>query len=249
MRALIKDLSKCAFFLDYDGTLCPHTEVWEERVYNPQEIYSAVMQASRNVKSVMWNTGRRVESLAGVSENFLKFSGFFVQGSVLWDSSTGTQKTIGPKIPASLVGALQDLVQFEVQYRLEIKETGARLAPIRRTQRKNIRKFIEGLNFVLPDDWEWRIGDRGAELLHKGFSKGLAVAHAYENKLVPSDAIPVVAGDDLFDRSAMEFALARGGYAILLGDGCGWITQIPHRSSQVIFFREPKDFLQFLRNP
>lgn len=249
MRALIKDFARCAWFLDYDGTLCPHTEVWEERVYNPHEIYSSVLQANRNSKGVMWNTGRRVESLRGVSESFLNFSGFFIQGSVLWDAKEKAHKVIGHKFPEVLAESLMNQFRFENQYKLEIKETGARLAPVRRTQRKFIRKFVESLNYTLPADWEWRIGDRGAEILHSGFSKGLSVAYAYKNKLVDEDAIPVVAGDDLFDRSAMEFALARGGYAILVGEGCGWITEIPHRSSQVIFFREPKDFLQFLRSP
>jgi hypothetical protein len=119
---------------------------------------------------------------------------------------------------------------------------------LQKTQKKFIRKFIESLQLSVPDEWEWRIGDRGAEMLLQKCSKGSAVQYAFENGLVPKDAIPVVAGDDYFDRAAMEFALKNDGYAILVGEGCGWITEIPHRASQVLFFREPSDYLQFLKS-
>ena len=245
---LLRDFSRSVNFLDYDGTLCPHIEVWEERSYNPLEIYEAVQNLHRKSQGVWWNTGRRIESLKSVNENFLNFSGFFVQGSVTWNAQEKKAHQIGKEIPADVVSILLERFKSESQYRLEIKPTAVRIAAVQKTQKKFIRKFIESLQLSVPDEWEWRIGDRGAEMLLQKCSKGSAVQYAFENGLVPKDAIPVVAGDDYFDRAAMEFALKNDGYAILVGEGCGWITEIPHRASQVLFFREPSDYLQFLKS-
>ncbi|MEZ4814523.1 MAG: hypothetical protein R3A80_04865 [Bdellovibrionota bacterium] len=248
MKALLRDLSKSVYFLDYDGTLCPHMEVWEGVGYNPALINEAVNNVSKKSLGAWWNTGRRVESLNSVSDLFLKHSGFFVQGSVFWDSENKKINFLGNELPAQLSALLFERIQqHELNYRLEIKATAARVASFRKTQRKYLKKFIDSLEIELPPEWEWRIGDRGAELLQKKCSKGSCLEFAYKNGLVPQEAIPVVAGDDLLDRSAMEFSLSRGGYAILVGESCGWITEIPHRSSQVVYFREPKDFLQFLK--
>lgn len=247
MPSLAKDLAKSVWFLDYDGTLCPHLEVWEELIYRPEDIYSTVSFLARRSAGVFWNTGRRVESLGAVNDKFLEFPGYFVQGSVFYNASTQASETIGAQLPAAVVENLQSRLATEKLYRLEIKPTSARLAPLRKTQKKYIRKFVESLGITLPDAWEWRVGDRGAEILHKQFSKGSAMAEAWNQQRVAPDAVPVVAGDDYFDRAAMEFALSRGGYVVLIGEGCGWITEIPHKSSQVIYFREPRDFLMFLK--
>jgi trehalose-6-phosphatase len=244
MRAFLKDLPRSAFFLDYDGTLCPHQEIWEAKAYNPQYILSAMEHLSKRVGDVLWNTGRRVESLASVNESFLKFSGFFIQGSIVWDKQESHQ--IGLSLPAELEKELIEYFVDQKQYRLEIKKTGARLAPMQKTQKKFMKKYLETFPIKIGNDWEWRVGDRGIELLAKGFSKGSALSYAYDQALVDSSLIPVVAGDDYFDRPAMEYALHKGGYAVVVGESCGWITEIPHRSSQVIFFRDPGTFLQFL---
>jgi hydroxymethylpyrimidine pyrophosphatase-like HAD family hydrolase len=247
MRSIIKNLSQTAWFVDYDGTLCPHQEVWEERVYDSQEISAAVKNLQKKVQGFFWNTGRRPESLASVNEEFKKFHGFFIQGTVFWSAEEQKDHLIGVEFPQHLSESLQNQMEFESQYRLEIKPTGARVACLRKTQRKNIKKFAESLQLDLSAGWEWRVGDRGAELLHIDYSKGTALHYAYEKKMIPEAAVPVAIGDDYFDRAAMEYALERGGYAILIGEGCGWITEVPHKSSQVVFFREPKDFLQFIK--
>jgi len=247
MRALLRDLSKSVCFLDYDGTLCPHLEVWEDRIYGVQDIYHSVQSLAKKTLGVWWNTGRRVESLKSVSEKFLEHSGFFIQGSYHWDAEQKKLDQLGVSFPQEYSGHLLERFKSETQYRLELKSTGARVVALRKTQKKFVKKFVDTLGLNLEGGWEWRIGERGAELLHEKFSKGKALEYAFEKGFVPANAIPVVAGDDLFDRPAMEFALSRGGYAILVGDACGWITEIPHRSSQVVFFREPKDFLQFLK--
>lgn len=249
MRALLRDLSKSVYFLDYDGTLCPHMEVWEGVAYNPTDIFNSVSNLSKKSLGAWWNTGRRLESLKSVSEDFLKLSGFFVQGSIYWNTEKKNELHIGEELPKGVSEQLYEKIQpHELVYRLEIKPTAARIASFRKTQRKFLKKFVDSLEIKIPPEWEWRIGDRGAELLLQRCSKGSALEYAYENGLVPNDSIPVVAGDDLLDRSAMEFALARGGYAILVGESCGWITEIPHRSSQVVYFREPSDFLQFIKS-
>ncbi len=248
MRSLLRDLSKSVYFLDYDGTLCPHLEVWEGVGYNPQDIQVTVQNLARKSLGVWWNTGRRTESLQAVNNELIKYPGFFVQGSVYWNPIEGKKELIGKELPQSFVTALSERMRSEEShYRLEIKPTAARVASFRKTQKKYLRKFVDSLGIEIPSGWEWRIGDRGAEFLLKNCSKGSALQYAFENRLVARGSIPVVAGDDVFDRPAMEFALQNGGYAILVGEGCGWITEIPHRSSQVVFFREPKDFLQFLK--
>lgn len=249
MGVLEKNLAKSVFFLDYDGTLCPHIEVWESRDYNTIDINNAVRNLSLKSLGAWWNTGRRVESLGSVSEDFLNYPGFFVQGSLRWDPQDKKAHQIGKILPDSIIQRLFAIIRdHETNYRLEIKPTAARIASVQKTQKKYLKKFIDSLDLVLPTEWEWRVGDRGAELLLKECSKGSALEYAYKNKLVPEDAIPIVAGDDLFDRPAMEFALERGGYAVLVGESCGWITEVPHRSSQVLFFREPSDFLSFLKS-
>ncbi len=249
MKALLRDLSKSVYFLDYDGTLCPHMEVWEGVAYNPIDIYGAVANLAKKSLGAWWNTGRRIESLKSVNEDFLKFPGFFVQGSIQWNANNNKTIQLGEGLPSGLEEKLKEAIrQHELSYRLEIKPTAARIASFRKTQKKYLKKFIESLNVPIPPEWEWRVGDRGAELLLKRCSKGSCLEYAYQQGLIPADAIPVVAGDDLLDRSAMEFALERGGYAVLVGESCGWITEIPHRSSQVVYFREPSDFLKLLKS-
>jgi hydroxymethylpyrimidine pyrophosphatase-like HAD family hydrolase len=223
-------------------------EVWEGVPYSTVDIHEALNKLSHKCLGVWWNTGRRVESLKSVSEDFLNYPGFFVQGSLHWDHQKKHVHQIGETLSQDIVKILFERIrEHELSYRLEIKPTAARIASFRKTQRKYLKKFIDSLEIPIPSSWEWRIGDRGAELLLKSCSKGSAIEYAYKNNLIPADAIPVVAGDDLLDRSAMEFALSKGGYAILVGESCGWITEIPHRSSQVMYFREPSDFLRFLR--
>ena len=85
MPSIFKDLARSAWFLDYDGTLCPHLEVWEERGYRVEDISSAVNNLAKKSCKVMWNTGRRPESLGGVKKQFLDYSGYFIHGSVFWD--------------------------------------------------------------------------------------------------------------------------------------------------------------------
>ena len=53
MRSIIKNLSQTAWFVDYDGTLCPHQEVWEERVYDSQEISAAVKNLQKKVQGFL----------------------------------------------------------------------------------------------------------------------------------------------------------------------------------------------------
>lgn len=246
MRGLFKELSRSVWFLDYDGTLCPHQEVWDGFDYNPREIAAAVKHLAQRVHQVYWNTGRRVESLGGVNPEFMDYSGYFIQGSLKWDAEKKKIETLGKEFPATLGTELKNTFKNMPQFRVEIKMTGARVASMHKPQIKTMQKFINTLPLRLPDSWEWRVGQRGAELLQKNFSKGSALVDYFKHSK-EKNLIPVVAGDDAFDRSAMEYALAHDGYAVLIGEGCGWITEIPHRASQVVYLREPRDLLQFLR--
>ena len=78
-----------------------------------------------------------------------------------------------------------------------------------------------------------------------GFDKSFALKDYYSEPSTHG-AIPVAVGDDSLDRPAIEEALNRGGYAILVGEHCGWATEIEHKAWQINYFNEPSEVLKFL---
>jgi trehalose-6-phosphatase len=244
-NASFKDLY---FFLDFDGSLCPHLEVWEGRPYDPQEIYEVVAALSKKAGGVYWNTGRRVESLGSVLSDYLLFSGYFIQGSLRWDASTKTSTLVGPSLPQDLVQIYQKALEGNNGLRLEVKPSSLRIAPYQNVNMAELHKFI--LLHPLPlglKGWIWHVGARGAELLSTEYNKSFAIRDV-EAGLAPGRAFkPVVIGDDLLDRPAVEEALKREGYAILVGEHCGWATEIEHKAWQVEFFNDSHQALQFLK--
>lgn|GEM_PF-1250866 len=236
------------FFLDFDGSLCPHLEVWEGQAYDPQEIYGVVESLARKSGGVYWNTGRRVESLGSVLSDFLLFSGYFIQGSLRWDASSKKSVLVGPALPEALTQHYQKLLEGQGLLRLEIKASSLRIAPYQNVNMTELQKFI--LKNPLPQGnagWVWHVGARGAELLSTEYNKGFAIRDV-ESTLPASQAFkPVVIGDDLLDRPAVEEALKREGYAILVGEHCGWATEIEHKAWQIEFFNDAHQALQFLK--
>ncbi len=236
-------LTEVVWFLDYDGSLCPHLEVWEERQYDAGEIFESVSNLKRKSKDVFWNTGRRTSSLFGVYEEFAQLSGFFVQGSLRYDAASQVTTRVGPALPQSVIDQYLSLADSHPDFRLEIKETSLRLA-VRKNEKLDELLLLLDENPLKTEAsaWNWVRGQRGVELLAKGFDKGSPV-RSYM-KANPT-ALPIAVGDDVFDVPAIVAAIEAGGWAFLVGDHCGWITQIPHRADQIKFFETPKDLLEW----
>lgn len=243
MPVPLKDIANTCWFFDYDGSLCPHQEVWESRVYNVDEILSALSAVQKRGAQILWNTGRRVESLGEIDQRLHLYSGYFVHGSVFWDAKTKQEKLLGPVLPEVCKNELQRLTLKHRKLRLELKPTAARIAPLDLRYIHKVLDFVaESHSFVDQKQWHWIVGSRGAELLAKGVDKGSALLAARAQ----FKGIPVVVGDDLLDKPAAAQAIAAGGYVFLVGEGCGWITEINHKPNQVRFFEKPKDVLDYL---
>ncbi len=225
-------LQELVFFLDYDGSLCPHLEVWEERIYDPDEIYDLVLRLKRApVREIYWNTGRRVESLASVSEKLLEFSGYFIQGSVCWDAKTKVETLLGPAVHQEWVDLYERSLESWKGLKLEQKPSSLRIAPYQNGDMDQLKEYFDKVKHPILGDWQWHVGARGAELLSKKFDKGFAV----RDGLRRTPGIPVAIGDDSLDAPAVREAIASGGYAILVGEHCGWATEIDHKASQLIY--------------
>ncbi len=231
-------LDRSLWFFDYDGSLCPHLEIWEKRSYEPKEIVKLLNRLTKTGAQVYWNTGRRVESLESLDKEYLNHSGYFVQGSFFWDATKHEAVRLAPELPATFVIELQNEFKKYPLYRLEIKPTSMRIAPLEGVSMDAMPQLLKKMVTNTPQNWKWLIGHRGAELLPEGFDKGSGLLSTL--KLSAKKSIPIAIGDDLFDKPAVEAALQNNGYAILVGEGCGWITEVAHSSEQIIFFENPE---------
>ena len=221
--------------------MCPHVEVWEERTYNPNEILEVVELLATKAE-VYWNTGRRPESLGGVHADFLKQRGYFIQGSAFWEPGYTETKMLAPLLKLEQFSELLKFADSIKVIRSEIKPTSLRLAAVKIEDMRELRKHMPKLERLTPPGYFWLLGYRGAELLPNGFSKATAI----ERSLAPGK-VPVIVGDDILDRPAAEAALSRGGFAIVVGEYCGWITEVAHQSDQVLVFSDPAEVQAFIR--
>jgi hypothetical protein len=236
-------LPRTRWFFDYDGSLCPHQEVWEERNYRTDEILNCLLRLAKVCDGVFWNTGRRVESLASVNTSFLDFPGYFVQGSVFWDAKNSESRQLGPSLPRACAEAFTEALRSDTDLRLEIKTTGLRIAPLTAAAFNRLKPFLSAHDSLRPRHWNWIVGHRGAELLADDWDKGTSIRREVEGH--PS--IPVGVGDDLLDRPAAEEVLRRGGFMIMVGEGCGWVTEVPHRPWQLIYCDKPANVHTLIR--
>lgn len=238
-------LNELVFFLDYDGSLCPHLEVWEERVYDPKEIYDLVSGLkSGGAREIYWNTGRRVESLGGVCDEFLEFPGYFIQGSVYWDSKTKIETLVGEALPDGLAEYYSRTLRGWSGLRMEVKKSSLRIAPYQNGHMEQLREYFSKVAHSDLTGWQWHVGARGGELLSHRYDKRFAVRDGLER----SPGIPVAIGDDTLDRPAIEEVIARGGYAILVGEHCGWATEIEHKASQLSYCNDISQAKGLLRS-
>lgn len=224
-------LNELTFYLDYDGSLCPHLEVWEERVYDPEIILDLMQRLSSKAAGVFWNTGRRPESLASVHKSFMEYSGFFMQGAGFWDHKRQSLEELGPRVPEEWAPSYLKKIQQWPELRLEVKACSLRVAAFQKSARAALEDFVgQELARELPG-WRWHLGSRGAELLAEGINKGTALVSAAKK----FGGIPVALGDDVLDRPALEEAIKLGGYGVVVGEHCGWATEIDHKASQLVF--------------
>ncbi len=239
-------LDRCLWFFDYDGTLCPHQEVWEERRYDPQQIYQLATELKKKSSDLLWNTGRRTESLFSVEKQFQDISGYFIQGSQFWNAKSKQLEQLSPPVDPHIVSLWTNEIAQYKHMRFEAKISSCRIATTNPDHSHQIANVVQSIS-PPPQNWQWHLGGRGAELLCNGFNKASVIDH-YLSTHSKKDSIVIAAGDDFFDKPAIEKALQLGGYAILVGPHCGWITEIPHHPSHVLYFDTPSDLHNFLRN-
>lgn len=244
MRFTEQNLTQTVWFIDYDGSVCPHLEVWEERQYDAAEISRALAGLSKRGAEIFWNTGRRTDSLFVVYDDFAHHSGFFIQGSIFYDAKTKVTTRLGPAVPQAVIDQYVALAQNYPDFRLEIKETSLRLAAHKKEDLPELFALIAANPAVKTESlWHWRKGQRGVELLAQGFDKGTPIES--HMKLHPGK-VAIAIGDDVLDKPAVSAALRLGGYAFLVGDHCGWITEIPHWADQIKYFETPQMLLDWM---
>ncbi|MBS1985055.1 MAG: hypothetical protein JST16_12870 [Bdellovibrionales bacterium] len=235
MKLSVQLMPRTAWFVDYDGSVCPHQEVWEERIYDAQTIYESVRCLAARAGAFFWNTGRRPESLAGVHAGFLNFDGYFVHGSFY------KTQMIGQPVPPEVAALASDFISVHPEFKLEVKPSSLRLTPVKAFDLPRLMESIRPLMQATPEGWNWISGPRGTELINEDFTKATALRRELATR---PNMIPVAVGDDVLDRPAFAEALARGGYVIAVGGSCGWVTELPHRSDQLIFCEEPTHVLE-----
>jgi trehalose-phosphatase len=245
LNTLRENLSRLVWFFDYDGTLCPHYEIWQDQHYDAERIYKCVKKMATHSRGAFWNTGRRIHSLGGVSEKFLEFSGYFVHGTFFWDSQKQSSIQWGESLPEEFVKNIEKEVARWAHAKLEIKPTALRLTVPQAQFRQQVNAQFENLKIEIPQGWHWYEGPRGIELLRTDFNKGTAVHQCLLDCFSTERVIPVAVGDDAMDKFAVQVCLKFGGYAILVGDNCGWITEIPHNPKQIFYLETPSDVLDF----
>lgn len=239
-------LSKTVWFLDYDGSLCPHQESWEERTYSPAEVLQTLHHLGQRGAHILWNTGRRVESIGGMQPGFLDFSGFFIQGTIYWSAARKEALTLSPPLPAAYGQLIGQILQGQTHYKLELKPTSLRISSLDGEVNPAFMTYIQKIVDQTPAGWRWIYGQRAAELLPEGFDKGSAVVREMGLPFAKG-LIPVAVGDDLFDRPAFVASLAHGGYAILIGDHVECLADLKGPPDKIMHFATPSGFTDWLR--
>jgi trehalose-phosphatase len=246
LKFLKEILSNVVWFFDYDGSLCPHQELWDEHSYDSNRILKALRKMARTSQGVYWNTGRQIHSLAAVNSEFLDFSGFFVHGNFFWNAVDSQKTQLAVPFPDSLTEMVKEWIEPYPEFKLEVKPTALRLTPTKKDCREKLSKAFASLKGRVSHPWFVYDGPRAVEILNIEFNKGTAVQQALLNNHANRNPIPVAVGDDEMDKFAVQACLKFGGYGILVGENCGWITEIPHNPKQVIYFDTPEAVLELL---
>lgn len=240
-------LAKSVWFLDYDGTLCPHLESWETRSYAPADILKTLGHLNDQGARVLWNTGRRVESIGAMHPSFLDYSGFFIQGTLFWSAPRHEELRLSESLPKTYAAFIESQIENRKEYRLELKPTSLRVSSFKGDLDAELRLFMDPIIAQTPQGWRWILGQRAAELLPEGFDKGTAIVREM-GLAISENLIPVAVGDDLFDRPAFVASLARGGYAILVGNNEEAFRGLSGAPDRLLRFATPAAFTEWLES-
>ena len=205
------------WFWDYDGTLRDKADL---NVLN-DELYDLLERLQSSGSRILWNTARRIASLEKQNQKFLDFDGFFVHGTLFWSAKSRKEKLLSPVVPKAYLFKVCEFMDASrgVDLKFESKPTSIRLVFQSQLEGHSLKELQNRifLECGAPLGWRWQLSDRSLELIPVNFSKTSALEYYYNEFDSKMDYLPVVLGDEVFDRDAMLWSLERGGWAIQVG--------------------------------
>jgi len=236
---------KLIFLLDYDGTLTDfdrnpdHSRLSSEtrRILERLRMkYPVILVSGRNVKSLRAVSNLKDFPLVGSHG----FEAFRLPGSVKL-STAAQQRAFGHEA-GLLYKAFHQLQEHFPGLHIEQKPFSStvhyRGLSLSADQELELKKMFHSIvkKTVSPKRWTLQDGKKMLEVKPRGFSKGQAVLKLL--KQFPG-ALPLYAGDDLTDISAMK-ALGSRGLKVVIGD------RIPQGLAN-LHFERPDDFVYWLK--
>ena len=236
---------KFIFLLDYDGTLTDFDR-------NPDHSLLAaetrrILKRLQRQYPVILVSGRNIKSLKAVSrlKNFPMvgshgFEAFRLPGGL--KLSTSAQRREVGREARLLYKAFHQLQKNFPGIHIEPKPFSSTIhyrgLSLNPAQERKLKTMFHSIvkKTVTPDRWVFQDGKKMLEAKPKGFSKGQAVLKIL--KQFPG-ALPLYAGDDLTDISALK-ALGSKGLKVVLGD------RIPKKWAN-LYFDKPDDFIYWLK--
>jgi trehalose 6-phosphate phosphatase len=233
------------FLLDYDGTLTDFDKNPDHSVL-PAET-RRILKRLQSKYPVILVSGRNIKSLLSVSKlkNFPMvgshgFEAYRLPGGLKLSTSAqqrevGREASLLHKAFHQLQKNFPDLHIEPKPFSSTVHYRGLALSPAQEQRLKTMFHSIVKKT-VTPNRWILQDGKKMLEAKPKGFSKGQAVLKIL--KQFPG-ALPLYAGDDLTDISALK-ALGPKGLKVILGD------RIPPKLAN-LHFDKPDDFVYWLK--
>ncbi len=236
---------KLVFLLDYDGTLTDFDRN-PDHSRLPAET-RRILKRLRRKYPVILVSGRDVKSLRAVSKlkNFPMvgshgFEAYQLPGGLKL-STSAQQREVGREARLLYKAFHQLQARFPglhiepKPFSATVHYRGLTLSP---AQERKLKAMFHSIvqKTVRPNRWVLQDGKKMLEAKPKGFSKGQAVLRLL--KQFPG-ALPLYAGDDLTDISALK-ALGSKGLKVVLGD------RIPKKLAN-LRFNQPDDFVYWLK--
>lgn len=204
-----------ALFLDFDGTLAPLQD-------DPDSVGISNIQTSRllEINDMMSGalalvSGRDVRDLSKRVPNSLWRAGN--HGLYICEPDQTAPAEL-PPAPSSLVEKVQTLADDTAGTRLEVK--GKVLALHYRAAPEAEDELVTRAAEILSnyDEYKLQNGKFVLEAKPKGAHKGAAVEALLERPPF-AGRTPVMVGDDKTDEDAIEVVVAKGGWAVKVGEG------------------------------
>ncbi len=236
---------KFIFLLDYDGTLTDfdrnpdHSRLSAEtrRILNRLRLkYPVILVSGRNVKSL--RTVSKLKNFPLVGSH--GFEAYRLPGGLKL-STSAQQREIGREARL-LYKAFHQLQKHFPGLHIEPKPYSStvhyRGLSLSQAQERKLKAMFHSIvkKTVTPNRWILQDGKKMLEAKPRGFSKGQAVLKLL--KQFPG-SLPLYAGDDLTDISALK-ALGSKGLKVVLGD------RVPKKLAN-LHFDKPDDFVYWLK--